>query len=262
MLYLIKGYGKNGEILKIGFTEDWEKRKEGYITHQPDYELLGTREGDLNLETYFKRKLKKYKYKPRCEWMIYNDEIINLFKNHTPSEIELNRVLKKLSENPKTINYKIISPDKDDIIEFSHTWDLISVFGEKMNTACKFIKEKGEHYINYFPEPFRSYLLVLGADYITSVKCERGKILKAMEISKIFSKDELTDYIQKTIKIGEKKNKVEWKKIIGGIYKELGISKTPKATDLKEWFEVKIINVQNPETGKRDKGFEILSLKS
>ena len=50
------------------------------------------------------------------------------------------------------------------------------------------------------------------------------------------------------------------KKIADCLYEELGYSKTPKASDLEEYFEIKECKITN-SLGKQDHGFKILKLK-
>lgn len=45
------------------------------------------------------------------------------------------------------------------------------------------------------------------------------------------------------------------------IYDELGVSNSPKASDIENYFEIKPILIQNKETKKRDKGYLIISKK-
>ena len=43
------------------------------------------------------------------------------------------------------------------------------------------------------------------------------------------------------------------------IYSTLGISRTPKAKDLEEYFIIESAKIPNSETGKRENGFKIIS---
>ena len=45
------------------------------------------------------------------------------------------------------------------------------------------------------------------------------------------------------------------------LYQEEGISRKPKALDLSEFFEVREVLLYEKNTGKRDKGLEILGIK-
>ena len=49
------------------------------------------------------------------------------------------------------------------------------------------------------------------------------------------------------------------KSILKDIYSTLGISRTPKAKDLEEYFIIESAKIPNSETGKRENGFKIIS---
>lgn len=86
MIYLIlcAGFKNNNpdlfeKRLKIGYTSNLDKRMKTYSTTNPDYILLKTREGGLDLESYLHKRFEKYKYKDSREWFYYNREIIDQF---------------------------------------------------------------------------------------------------------------------------------------------------------------------------------------
>ena len=62
--------------------------------------------------------------------------------------------------------------------------------------------------------------------------------------------------------VGEKYSKSEIKEILRLIYESNDYSKTPKATELANYFELKECLIPNKITGKRDRGFEIIKLKT
>ena len=48
MLYLIRSFSRGGKsILKVGYTEDINKRMNQYFYYSPGFELIATREGDF-----------------------------------------------------------------------------------------------------------------------------------------------------------------------------------------------------------------------
>ena len=55
--------------------------------------------------------------------------------------------------------------------------------------------------------------------------------------------------------------KSDIKETLRKIYEDLGYDKTPKASDLEEYFELRSCQIKNKETGKKDHGFEILKKK-
>ena len=56
MLYLIK----SGEWYKIGYAKNVAKRLDAYNTHNPNYELLGVKEGTLEDETSYHKSQSQY----------------------------------------------------------------------------------------------------------------------------------------------------------------------------------------------------------
>ena len=91
MLYLIlsseievidveKGEFRYSPLLKIGYTKDIDSRFDTYLLHNPGCKLLGKREGDTGLESFFHSYYSKYKYPKREEWFYYSQEIIDNFQ--------------------------------------------------------------------------------------------------------------------------------------------------------------------------------------
>ena len=74
MLYLIQ----SGEFLKIGYTDNIEKRINQYKTHNPDYVLLAYRDGNRCDETLLHSLLSDY-FVDNTEWMKSNIFILDLF---------------------------------------------------------------------------------------------------------------------------------------------------------------------------------------
>ena len=83
MLYLIK----SGKYIKIGYTQNLEKRLKEYSTHNPDYEILDTRKGTRSDETYLHKLLSKYRV-DKTEWFSYSNYIIKVFKEYKPYKLD------------------------------------------------------------------------------------------------------------------------------------------------------------------------------
>lgn len=78
MLYLIRSYGpRNRSILKVGFTDDIEARKNHYFYCNPFSQVISVREGDLILEGLIHRYLYfldlQYKHGERLKELFDND---------------------------------------------------------------------------------------------------------------------------------------------------------------------------------------------
>lgn len=93
MLYLIKSPSNCGKILKIGYTNNIEKRLKSYKSDNPDSELLATREGDEDFEHKLHKYFHRFKYTLGREWFYYNEEIVDEFstiqEEHLVSKEEL-----------------------------------------------------------------------------------------------------------------------------------------------------------------------------
>lgn len=76
------------------------------------------------------------------------------------------------------------------------------------------------------------------------------------------NEDPLRAEILGTFKINKKYTLKEIKKTLGEIYDRLGIlSKTPKASDIRKYFNTKQASFYDKVTGKRDNGFKLTSIK-
>lgn len=82
MLYLFgSGAWKNSRrALKVGFTDDFEKRKQQYKLYNPMGEMLDTREGDRLLEEKLHLRLIHYKVEFLDEWFYDEDPVFEIFK--------------------------------------------------------------------------------------------------------------------------------------------------------------------------------------
>lgn len=67
--------------------------------------------------------------------------------------------------------------------------------------------------------------------------------------------------IYNSFAVGEKYSTKTIKSMLSLIYSSLGISKTPKASDLDNYFTMEPTKISNPDTKKRENGFKIISRK-
>ena len=110
MIYLLKVEYKIITLLKIGYTADTSKdnRYTAYKLHNPLFELLYEIPGCSEvLEKKLQKYFSEYRYKDYGkEWFVWNEEIIDYFKNHTTEE-SLVDLLSDVSSHERTLsNYK------------------------------------------------------------------------------------------------------------------------------------------------------------
>ena len=106
MLYLLESLNK----YKIGFTKDFETlklRMSSYKTHNPNFTLLGVRDGSKEDEKYYHRLLN---CQPESEWTkIESSSFINNIKNEFILEAYIASLFKgKIEEYNGNINIQIV----------------------------------------------------------------------------------------------------------------------------------------------------------
>lgn len=116
---------------------------------------------------------------------------------------------------------------------------------------------------NLSDSSFAKYYYTIPKERASALKYRKGNLEKEYRDQKIY-KSNITstiDEIKNKFKPGEKYSKSYIKETLRDIYEASGYSKTAKANDLEEYFEIKPCLISNSETGKRDSGFEIIKIK-
>jgi len=94
---------------------------------------------------------------------------------------------------------------------------------------------------------------------------QRGELEKEykrlISISATINLEDLPNEIYSNFKEGNKYIRSSIKSILQEIYDKLGYSKKAKASDLEEYFEVKDCTILNSETGKYDRGYNLIKKK-
>ena len=110
------------------------------------------------------------------------------------------------------------------------------------------------------------YVRLLLVILMVFMVCACGKDSDAVKFKKEYESSQvdisdLPDKILSAFTVGNKYLRSEVKDLLGGIYNSFEYSKTPKASDLEEYFEIRPCLITNKDTGKRDHGFEIIKKK-
>ena len=119
---------------------------------------------------------------------------------------------------------------------------------------------------NIYDTRYSKYYWTISASRAGTLSYQKGNLEKEYQ-SIINPKD--TSYIENEVKqkilsifnLGTKYLKSDIKETLRKIYEEANYDKTPKASDLEEYFELRSCQIKNKETGKKDHGFEILKKK-
>ena len=298
MIYLIKTSvfieGENDKedkavmALKIGYSKDerGEGRFSDYINAGLSFKVLKSIPGgSLRLETYLHNHFKDYSIESRSrEWYYYDKKIVefflrcedisglyNLFGVNSDEEL-LQRELDNRSYRYR-LNLELLDgverfrrerPEELNKNIYKLLVDIQSApcFTDKMRLLCS--NNLGRENLNilllYLPEDIKNYYNVLGPEKIKALYYRNDNIVEEYK-KRINNQDiNLRDEILKLFLVGERYRFLIIKKQLCELYKKLGYEKTPKATDINQFFDTKQVNISI--NGKREGGYLILGIKS
>ena len=139
------------------------------------------------------------------------------------------------------------------------------IFREKMKMYCEFMdKYQGNKEVSdiiYYKiknSDFRKYYNFYGTSGCSAKKYQKENLeLGMVDISK---ESELSFAVYQKFQINSKYTLKEIKSVLQDIYRDLGITSKPKATDLDKYFSLTKIKFSDTITGKRIHGYLLKSL--
>ena len=114
------------------------------------------------------------------------------------------------------------------------------------------------------PMDYGNFYRTVSPEQAKRLSYRKGELDKRYEKTKTnqtVDTDLLRSIILSEFTVGNKYSKQEIKEKLREIYNLIGLLKTPKASDLEDYFDLKSCLIQNKDTGKRDNGFDILKIK-
>lgn len=272
-------------ILKIGYSRDdrGEGRFNDYTSNGliicPVKTIPG---GSLKLEGELQKKYESHNIPGRSrEWFYMSDEILDDFSK-CDSETDLYRLLgveneeelvkreresfgaRKLYTLEIQEGFDRFKQDHPDKLE-SNTYHLLEefrdlfAFPERMKLVCN--NSEDSLFLQYIPEPFITFLTFLGPDTCKSFSYLRYRLEEEYRKRTNNQDLDVTGRILETFQVGTKHTISEIRELLGIIYQDSGLIKTPKATDLLEYFDIKEAKL-TVDRGKREGGYLILGIKS
>ena len=132
-------------------------------------------------------------------------------------------------------------------------------FVDRMQAYCEYRAKQGlivnlamSTLESKYPE-LRYYYEALGADRIKALNYKEKKLLNEIHIMK--TKNKIRHELHGIIHIGDRILTTDIQQTLHDVYDRLGIDKSPKATDLNEFFEIHSVKI--PTANGRKNGFEI-----
>lgn len=156
---------------------------------------------------------------------------------------------------------------RDDIInqevsEFLRVYTGLTTIYDKLKLLCEYGLSQDAIQIVLGQiadsDEIKSYYTTLGPQRLKGMGYHVTKIKKSLGII-TFSQELLESSIYSEFKVGDKITLVDIKDKLSYLYSSINYDKTPKATDLENYFEVKKCTINFP--GKRVNGLEIIKKK-
>jgi hypothetical protein len=133
---------------------------------------------------------------------------------------------------------------------------------EKMRVLCEGGLSEGEMrtvFTQVENSAYENFYFGLGPERCKALGYNYSALLKDYEL-KFFDTAPVRERILSEFKVGDRLITSEVKEILRMIYQDLKYNKTPKATDLEEYFELKDTRIKD-SSGKVVRGIELLKLK-
>ena len=199
--------------------------------------------------------------------IVGNKKLIRL----NPKEIDIVFYSKYISnqyyQNKTIKSNPSVYHDEDQIVNdfLNNHFYKTNIFEEKMRMYCEFMDQcKNNPYIfnaifHRVDPKFKTYYDLFGTSGCNSVSY-RESLLKNKVLNNINSSN-LRDKLISYFKVGSRYELKSIKLTLSSIYSDLGITKTPKASELEVYFDVSDTKITDPTTRKRNKGYLILGIK-
>ena len=150
-----------------------------------------------------------------------------------------------------------------EVIDINNHLDTIyslTYFSDKLKYLCSLEDSTILSCLPHLPEVFTNYYTVLGKSRMIALRYNITDMKKEYERKMGNQVIDVRTNVITSFNLGEKLSKKDIITRLETLYSSIGYSKTPKAIDIKEYFEVKDCKIPRPD-GTRDNGYEILKIK-
>ena len=146
-------------------------------------------------------------------------------------------------------------------------FDSLKYFDRRLEYVCylgralKDNPEKFNLFLDSIPKDYKNYYTILGEKKCSGFSFRKYEI--EQEYQKLMNNQDIdvSQEIKQLFIVGEKYVSADIKSTLGKLYNIAGYIKTPKASDIEEFFVLKAVKIKNSDTGKWENGFEIVSKK-
>ena len=225
-LYIIRTFGMQGSLIKIGYSSNITKRLLQYYHHNPLVELVGTyyKEDAKEFEKHLHSVLKAYRLR---EW--YTEDKLEAIIKYIKGEEEL--------------------PDKVKITEIDKLKMSIKPRFYKLCEKYEKMSEGDKKNIDLVEPMIKEAYEVLGEKKLKALEFRKSEIKKELINVNLNKSVDWKICKHLNLVIGKIYDKKELKEKLQSAYDKLGIKAKAKATDLKKWYYIEDKDVRNKNTG-------------
>ena len=238
---LLAAYSDTRDTSKHDLTEKFEKDAKT-SNYKDDYVAVDKHSGEDIFPVFNKLVMISEKRAFEIQQVDYKDRF-TVFNS-----LESNNMIKNVT------SYKI----HDFLTEFNDR----DSFTEKMGFLCNYPLSDDELGIilDQVPLNYKKYYETLGPDRLKALGYHITKVEREYQAT-LFNKDDLKAQIYFKYQLNHKYSRNSIKENLQALYDSLNYTKKAKANDIEEYFEVKECTVLNSETGKYDRGYELIKKK-
>ena len=227
-----------------------------------------------------------FKYKKKYINPVLHNLKVNMIEYITVQENLLNKIKSLRYESAINNYFKTNYPDVDfntpeisgkELQNILQEFEKQQFFNNKMRYLYSLHMDEDvakQVLDNIYDTSYAKYYWTISASRAGSLKYQKGELEKEYQaclhpeivsskytVEDLENKEKAKDIILTTFLPDNKYLKSDIKETLRKIYEDCGYNKTPKASDLDEYFELRSCQIKNKETGKKDHGFEILKKK-
>ena len=178
-------------------------------------------------------------------------------------KISVTKSLESLTSNISEYRSKIEKEVNNFLL---YDFNTTGIFEKRMKAYCSFMDYLGRNkeeasdifYYKTKDSRFRKYYNFYGTSGCSAKKYQEKNLeLGMIDVSK---ESELSSVVHKKFQVGERYTLKEIKLVLQDIYRDLGITSKPKATDLDKYFSLTRTKFSDPKTKKRIEGYLLKSL--
>ena len=242
-LELLKGYAKMSDKEKELWAEICKRDRELY---QNNYLGVSSRTGKATFNYLVK---------------IADQRAYDVSRREYIDEITIKRGIESIDN----VNIEVRGDNVESVIKnFRFEFNSDNNFERRMKMLCDCYFECPEFFIDYtkilqtiIPLDYQNYINTLGFEKIKALGYREADIIKQIKTISYLNNISPTSLFS----IGSKYSTKQIKEMLRKFYEENNIIKTPKASDLEEYFNLRPCQFIDKELGKKVNGFEIISLK-